>query len=80
MKQRIYLSAQHLAECVSAENDKCKDTTLQNINDAIKFIQKFGLTEEDCYRNRLFEIPSLYCSRKCSDGQEFVRVFKAIVN
>lgn len=80
MTSKIVLSAQHLAECISSENDKCKDATLNNINDAIKYLQTEGIVEEDCYKNKLFEVPSNFCGRKCWDGEPFVRKFKAVIN
>ena len=79
MKSKIVLSAQHLAECIGSENDKCKEATLKNIMDAVKYLQTDGIVEEDCYRNKLFEMPSQFCARKCANGEPFVRKFKAIV-
>lgn len=45
LKQRIVLSAQQIAECIGSENDKCKEATVKNIEDAIKFMQDEGLAE-----------------------------------
>ena len=80
MKNKIVLSAQHIAECITNLDDICKEVELEDIAAGLKLIAEKGVTELDCYPNKLFEMPAQFCKRTCFDGTPFVRTFRAIVN
>ena len=60
---RIVLSAQQILECTEVETDPCYRVTLDTIRQGLKWMQKEGITVEDCYRNRPFNYPGKFCKR-----------------
>jgi len=43
----------------------------------LKYIEKYGITTDDCYLNRPLEYPSTFCQRQCNNGYDFPFHFKA---
>ncbi len=58
LKSKVRLSSQHLIECIKDDfNEICHDASLDNIHQAINYIQNSGITTEDCIKNKLFSNP-----------------------
>lgn len=80
LKSKVSLSAQQIAECITNLDDICKEIELEDILAGLDYISNKGITENDCYLNKLYELPGQFCKRYCEDGSTFVRTFKGIIN
>ena len=51
-EERMPLSAQQLLECSEPIDEPCRKTSKANIQKAMDYLTRFGLTTNDCYLNR----------------------------